>query len=78
MAYFSAAVALAIATGVPHATIDALGTGFLAVRAAYTWVYATGEQRWKGPARSLLFAAGAGISLYLITLASAAYSAKAA
>ena len=57
-AAFAAAVCLALATKrVPADTLDAAATAFLALRVVYNWLYATGVQAWKGPARSVVWVA---------------------
>jgi len=56
--FLSAAVALSIATGVPVDLRNKVATYFLATRVVYTWIYLTGEQKWKGWVRSLVWLVG--------------------
>lgn len=59
-AAFAAAVCLALATKkMPADALDSAATVFLALRLLYVYLYATGVQAWKGPARSLVWVASA-------------------
>lgn len=72
LGYFSAAVAMALASGMPRAEIDTHARLFVAIRAAYTLVYAS--DRLNGPLRSLLFMGGMGTAIALLWKAGKAYS----
>jgi len=39
----------------PTADLDSAATAFLALRLLYVYLYATGVQAWKGPARSIVW-----------------------
>jgi uncharacterized MAPEG superfamily protein len=55
-AAFAAAVCLALVTKrMPTADLDSAATAFLALRLLYVYLYATGVQAWKGPARSIVW-----------------------
>lgn len=69
-AYFGIAVAIATLSGVPLALIDALSTVFVAVRVVYVYLYATGVEAWKGPARTIVYAIGLCLCASLFALAS--------
>lgn len=72
LSYFSAAVAMALAAGVPRPEIDTLSRLFVVLRAAYTIVYAS--ERLNGPLRSVIFVGGMVTTSLLLWKAGAAYS----
>ena len=68
-AYFGIAVAIATLNAVPASTVDALSTAFIIARTAYSYIYITGVEAWKGPMRSILFAVGLVICALLFAFA---------
>ena len=74
--YFAAAVALCVASGVEEAKIDRLANIFLAQRVIYSYVYATGTQKWKGYARFGLFLTSFSTAFHMLNRAAAAYKLK--
>ena len=73
-AYFSVAVIAATVCGVRKDVVDILALTFVLLRALYNYLYITGTQPWKGPARSLTWALGFGISIYLMIHAAVVYT----
>lgn len=67
--YFSVAVALATIKNVPADLVDRLATTFVGLRIAYTWVYVTGEEEWKGYTRMILWMSSMAVPFWLLVKA---------
>lgn len=75
--YFSAAVAMALLSGVPREEVDSLARTFLGIRAAYLAIYSSAKLNGVVPLRSLAFIGGLITCGALLMKAADAYAARA-